>query len=65
MSAEDYCPECHQDYQHGEHSPWCSRGDPGQRPAPELIWQRLDELDEKINRLARAIGLPEDWDDDD
>jgi hypothetical protein len=47
-----------------DHAPWCSRGDPGERSPNAIIWERLEEMNEKIDRLAAHIGLPEDWDDE-
>jgi len=65
MSASGYhCDECHRDTKHGEHEPWCSRGDPGERPSAALLWEHIEAQNQKINRLALALGLPEDWDDD-
>lgn len=65
-SASGYhCGECHADTKHGEHAPWCSLGDPGERPQAALIWEKLEAIEQKIDRLAVAMGLPPDWDDDD
>ena len=62
--ATRYCEVCRQEVGYGEHSEWCSRRDPGERPPEAIIWERLDELEGKINRLAAHTGLPVDWDDE-
>jgi hypothetical protein len=46
-----------------DHAPWCTAGDPGERSPHAIIWEKLEELDEKLDRLAEHIGLPPDWDD--
>jgi hypothetical protein len=65
-----FCEECSHDSRSDglDHEPWCSRGDPGQRPSAALIWERIEELEQALNqrldRLAVALGLPADWDAD-
>jgi len=64
-SASGYhCEVCNADTKYGEHAPWCPRGDPGERPTAALIWEKLEALEQKLDRLALAVGLPPDWDDD-
>lgn len=58
-----YCKTCRMPDSQG-HEPWCSKVDPGERPPEALIWERMDELEGKINRLAKHVGLPDDWDDE-
>jgi len=58
-----YCELCRMP-DHMDHEPWCTRGDAGERSPFAIIWGYLDELDEKIDRLAKQLGLPEDWDDE-
>lgn len=57
-----YCDECRLETSEG-HAPWCSVGDPGGRPAAALLWERLEEINDRIDRLALALGLPPDWDE--
>ena len=60
------CDQCNADITSGgvdRHEPWCSFSDPGQRPSAALIWERVEEVDQRVDRLAKAMGLPGDWDE--